>query len=419
MPRLQSELRRGSGNLMTKRDIEDLGYFRGDKLFGSVRPIGQLALPDEEMFLRNIGLIYERGGTVDNGPLVEELEGKLADLHQTAYCVAYANASLAIIALVAIVADGRRGEVVMPAFTYAGLPHLVQWAGQMPCFCDIDRITHTLDPSAIAAAINDRTTAILAVHQVNSPCMIDELQTIATKRHLPLIFDSVHGIGCSFQGRPIGGFGLAEIFSLHATKLLNGFEGGYVTTNDGALALELRRKRNFGGINCEEPVTLGFNAKLNEVHAALALAGIDNLDEIIARNRLRYDAYRREFANIPGLRWIPYPSSEEQMNYEFALLEVPPSWPLTRDQVVELLRGENALARAYYSPPLHRSVHCPGSLIPPRLPVTEELSQMIIQMPVGELLGIEDIGQLAAWFRFIYSRGPAIETRLREAMSTK
>jgi dTDP-4-amino-4,6-dideoxyglucose len=394
-----------------KKRIEDLAWFGGAPLFESIRPIGQLALPDEKLFFDGLRSIYRSRRLTNNGPLAQELERRLAELHQVPYCVAYANASLAIVALLEIVAGGRRGEVIMPAFTYVGLPHIAQWAGQRPRFCDVDRATHTLDPRAVAAALGSDTTAVLAVHQVNSPCHIDELTAACSARGVPLVFDSVHGIHCTYRGRPIGGFGIAEVFSLHATKLLNGFEGGYVTTHDGALASALKTSRNFGIVGEAEVSGLGFNAKLNEIHAAGALASLPGQPQIVERNLARVHAYRERFAGIPGLSWVPYPEGERS-SYEFALLEVEASWPLGRDLLVDLMLRENARGRPYYSPPLHRSAHCPDFIDPPSLPVTEDLSLRFIQMPVGELVSLDDIALLGDWFAFVHEHGAEIAARL-------
>ena len=393
-----------------KQTIDDLAIFGGPKLFDRPRPIGQLDLPDEEKFFAYARKIYESGCITNNGPLVQTLERQLCELHQVDHCVALANASLGLILLMEALADGRRGEVIMPAFTYPGLPHLAQWAGQYPRFCDVDPETHTLAPDAVEAAIGVETTAILAVHQVNSPCLIDELQAIGDAHGVPLFFDSVHGIHCTYNGRPLGSFGRAEIFSLHATKLLNGFEGGYATTNDGALADTLRMKRNFGIDRSGSVATLGLNAKLNEAHAALALSALDDQEQIIRRNRERVEAYHRHFAQIPSLVWIPYRGT--RMNYEFALLCVDPQWPLGRDVIVSVMREENALARPYYSPPLHLSSHCPPGMVPPHLPVTERLARGIIQMPVGELVNEADIMALAELMAFLFSHAPEVTSRL-------
>lgn len=397
--------------MQKKLTIDDLALFGGKPLFAHVRPIGQLAVPDEARFFALAEKAFERR-CLAGGPIAAELEDRLAHLHGVRHCIANANATLALIILIHVLAKGRRGEVIMPAFTYPGLPHIAKWAGQVPRFCDIDRETHALAPSAVEAAVGSKTTVILGVHQVNSPCFIDELTEISARTGVDLIFDSVHGAHCTYQGRPIGQFGRAEVFSLHATKLLNGFEGGYITTNDDSLADTLRAFRNFGFRSGAKAETLGMNSKLNEIHAALALSCLDHQGQVIARNKERYEAYQAAFEGLPGLSWVRYPDDGEQWNYEFALLDVGEGWPLTRDQTITLMRSENALARPYYDPPLHLSPHVPKGLETPSLPVTEELSKRFIQMPVGERLSFEDISRLGALFRFFRQNAVGIAKRM-------
>lgn len=393
-----------------KHSVDELATFGGSPLFATVKPIGQLSKPDQSTFFGYMESLYKTKRCSNNGPMLHELERRLAVLHQVEYCVAFANASMALIATMKTLAP-QPGEVIIPSFTYVGLPHLVQWAGHKPKFCDISSQTHTFDLDAVAHTISNLTSLILAVHQVNAPCEIYPLEELASAFGVPLLFDSVHGFGCTYDQRPIGGFGYAEVFSLHATKILNGFEGGYVTTNDVLLAAELRVVRNFGFTGRDFVVCLGLNAKLNEIHAAMALASLDRMDEIIRDNKRRYKAYEMQFFNIEGLHLKLY-GETERFNYEFCLLEVDDSWRMTRDQIIRLLRDENALARAYYSPPTHLSSHCPRDMTPPSLPVTEYLAGRFIQMPVGEFVDEDDIRDLASLFRFMRANQQNIIERL-------
>jgi len=390
-----------------KHTVADLALFGGPALFDRPRPIGQLAKPDTEHFFELMRGAFEGRRLSNNGPLVQQLEARLADFHAVRHCIAYANAGLALIALMESIAGGRKGSVVIPTFTYTGLPHIVRWAGSEPIFCDVDKDTHTLNAASVANALRDDTLMLLGVHQANSPCPIDELEALCKQRGIPVLYDAVHGLGATYRGKPIGGFGIAEVFSLHATKLLNGFEGGYVTTDNDELAALLRRKRNFGYSGECSIDTLGMNAKLNEIHAASALAALDGLPAIIARNRARLRAYEEAFRDIPGLSWIPYPQ-EEATNAEFPLLRLSHDWPLSRDTLVALLRAEGALARPYYAPALHlqdNPHHAP-------LPVAETLSTCIIQMPTGESVSVEDIERIAALVRFIVLNAPAVRAAL-------
>lgn len=389
--------------MIDKHSISDLAIFGGKPLFAQVRPIGQLARPDPTRFFALAKECFSRRRLSNNGPMVQKLEERLADFHQVSHCIAYANAGLALITLIEGIAAGRTGNVIIPTFNYTGLPHIVRWARQTPRFCDVDRNTHTLTAETVSAALDSDTLMVLGVHQANSPCPIDELEALCGDRGIALLFDSVHGLGASYRGRPIGAFGRAEVFSLHATKLLNGFEGGYITTADAALASLLQRKRNFGYTGESSIDTIGLNAKLNELHAASALAALDELPAVIERNCQRYEAYRSAFDGITGVSWIPF-ADGHTTNYEFPLLQLAHDWPLGRDGLVSILRAEGALAQPYYAPPLHLQDD-------PRhaaLPVAEALSESIVQMPAGDSLELDDIRRLANLVDFVYAHADEI-----------
>ena len=292
----------------------------------------------------------------------------------------------------------------MPSFSYRGLPHFAQWAAQMPAFCDVEETTHGLDPRTLETRLDERTTAILAVSNFNSACSIDELCDLARRNGIPIFFDSVYAAGATYRGTPLGSFGCAEVFSLHATKLLNGFEGGYVTTDDDDLAAWLRRLRDGDGVN----------VRLNDVHAAMALASLDELATVIARNRERYRKYQSVCERLPGFALLPYRNEEsERYNYQMAVVEVTDPWPFTRDETVKLLRAEGVAITAYYSPPLHRSAHAPAGSAVPDLPVSERLAERFMQLPVGELVSLEDIETLGAYLETVASQGASVAQRLR------
>ncbi|MBB4304257.1 dTDP-4-amino-4,6-dideoxygalactose transaminase [Rhodobium orientis] len=411
-----------------KAGIDDLAFFGGPALFqrGAPRPIGQLVQPSAEAFSDAVDTIYETQRISNNGHLVQSLEERLKAYHSVRNCVVMASASLAIIGLLQLASRTDRRNIVLPAFTYVGLPHLARWAGFEPLFCDVDRTTHTISPTDLERLIGDDVAAVLAVHQVNAPCHHAELTEIGDRHGVPIIYDSVHALGCTLpDGTPIGALGVAEVFSLHATKMLNGFEGGYITTNDDDLAERLRKVRNFGYRNEISTEMIGLNAKLNEIHAGFALASLDEIDDVIRRNKERYDRYKAAFDGIPGVTILPYGEGYRDKNFEFALIDVSESWPLGRDETVQLLRAENALARQYYNEPLYlhsdypsagnrQKPNLPQSVVMPLMPVTDALSRRIIQMPVGESVSLEDIDAMGEWFRFISSTASDIIPRLRE-----
>lgn len=411
-----------------KATVDDLAALGGTPLFQktSPRPIGQLAKPSWPVFSSYVDSIYETHRISNNGNLVQTLERRLARYHDVEHCVAYANATLAIIALLHSVARPGGREIILPAFTYVGLPHIVKWAGYEPCFGDIDVTRQTLAPASVECLLGDETAAILAVHQVNAPCDYEAFQKLSERTGVPVVYDSVHALGCTLpNGMPVGRLGEAEVFSLHATKILNGFEGGYITTDNGKLAAELRSLRNFGYTSDISTDALGFNGKLNEIHSAMALASFEEIDSIVMGNQARYAKYHDAFRDIEGLSFVEYQDSYNEKNFEFALLRVEKPWPFGRDETVALLRAENALARAYYNEPLFRDdnypkpnsgskPNLPRDVSMPLLPTTTALAKQIIQMPVGGHVSLDDIQAMAEWFRFIQANSENIIPRIRQ-----
>lgn len=402
-----------------KSSIDELAIFGGRPIFSSPRPIGQLAAPAIDDYLALLKEAFAARRLANDGPILLRLERRLAAFHETRHCIAVANAGLGITMLLQLLANGRRGEVILPGFSYRGLPHFVRWAGSLPRFCDVEEATHALDPKAVGAAVNDNTVAILAVCNCHSPGDIDALCRLAEARGVPIAFDSVYALGATYRGRRLGGFGCAEVYSLHATKLINGFEGGYITTDDGNLAEKLRWQRNFCFPELRPECTfdgdyvLGLNAKLNELHAAMALLSLDRFEEIVAGNCRRFRAYEAMCADLPGISMLSSQSGEEeQTNYGLAVAEIGEPWRLSRDQTVALMRAEGMVIAPYYSPPLHRSQPMPTGLPIPVLPVAEALSERFLQLPVGELVSLEDVAKIAELLGFVQANSDAVAARL-------
>lgn len=387
-----------------------LALFGGQALFEQPLATGQLANRDPERFFALATASFERRRLTNQGPMVEELEQRLSALHGTRHCVAFANACFAIILALRSLARPGATRVILPSLTFRGLPHLIRWAGLEPQYCDVDPLTHTLSPSCLAKLIDADTAAVLAVDNVNGLCDIDALERLTLDAGIPLLIDAVYGIGghySSNKGKDIvGSRGSASVFSLHATKLINGFEGGYLTTDNDELAAKMRRQRTFGFGEGAVPVELGMNAKLNELHAAMALSNLDHMQAIIADNKRRFGCYQQHFEDVSWVSFADYSLSPG--TFSLVLLKVAADAPFSRDELIRILRAENALVRPYYSPPLHRQESSDATL-----PVTDSVSRQFIQMPVGDLLEETDIQRLAQLFKHLEQNAAAIGERLR------
>jgi dTDP-4-amino-4,6-dideoxygalactose transaminase len=376
----------------TKRTVRDLAVFTGRPAFPRPLHVGTPNLGDREAFLASARDIFDRRWLSNDGPYVNELERRIADLTATDHCVAVCNGTVAL-ELVARAA-GLTGEVIVPAFTFIATAHAFQWQGLTPVFCDIDERTHNLDPSRAAELVTERTSAIVGVHVWGRPAYSEELDELAARHGLSLIFDAAHAIGCSHRERPVGSGGRAEILSFHATKIVNAFEGGAIVTNDAGLAERLRKMRNFGFVGYDDVRDIGTNGKLPEMSAAMGLNTLARLDDAIELNRRNYRQYRSELAGLPGISVVAY-DDRERHNYQYVVLEVDTEEsPVSRDDLMRLLHLENVLARRYFFPGCHR-MEPYRSLSPDlRLPATDRVAARVLIMPTGGSVTSNEISSI-------------------------
>jgi dTDP-4-amino-4,6-dideoxygalactose transaminase len=289
------------------------------------------------------------------------------------------------------------GEIIVPAFTFIATPHAFAWLGLEPVFCDIDPATHTIDARAAEQLISSRTSAIVGVHLWGRACDVVGLDQIAARHHIALIYDAAHALGASFGKQRVGSFGTAEVFSFHATKFFNTFEGGAVTTRDAALAARLRLLRNFGFAGYDDIVALGTNAKLSEAHAAMGLAMVEHLDGLIDRNAQSWVHYADALRGLSGCKLMQVQDGYGS-NYQYVVVEVGDEFPLTRDQLLQVLWQENVRARRYFFPGCHR-VQPYVSRQQPSLPVTEAATDRVLVFPSGASISDDEINSVVQLIR--------------------
>ena len=399
--------------LLAKSAISDLAIFGGPVLFARPISTSNLVRPDFRRFLDYSRVFYEQHRYTNDGPLVKRLEHQLAEFHQVRHCIAVANGFWALVLSINALALRERDEVLMPSLTYRRLADVVAWAGLKPRFCEVDVNSLAIDTAAVNGMVDARTALILAAHPIVNTCDAPGLCRVAEGHRVPLLFDAVESVYETIDGRKVGTFGDAECFSMHASKLINGFEGGYVTTNNAELAHRLAVMRGFGFFGHDSVEMLGLNAKLSEVHAAMALAGLDDLEDQVVRNRGRYRLYQRLLQGIPGVRLLEFNESEKT-SYKNIVVELGDEWPLSRDLTIRVLNGDGALVRAYYSPPLHaKPMAYPH--VPAVLPLTDRLARRFMLLPCGHLVDDDDIKRFVELLTFI--REHASEIQAKEAGS--
>jgi dTDP-4-amino-4,6-dideoxygalactose transaminase len=307
-----------------------------------------------------------------------------------------------------------KGEVIVPSFTFVATAHALQWQEITPVFCDIDPQTHTIDPARIDALVTPRTSGIIGVHTWGRACHIAALEKIAQERGLRLVFDAAHAFGCTHKGRMIGSFGDAEVFSFHATKFLNSFEGGAVTTNNDELAQRVRLMRNFGFAGTDNVIYIGTNGKMTEVCAAMGLTSLEVADELVSTNRRNYDEYCKQLQGLSGISVIKY-SPAETCNRQYVVIEVDrDAAGLGQEELLRVMHAENVLVRRYFYPGCHR-MEPYRSLFPHAgllLPHTERLAARVLQLPTGTAISIAQIAQISGLLRSALGHAEQIRARL-------
>jgi len=247
------------------------------------------------------------------------------------------------------------------------------------------------------------------------PCAIESLEHIARKHDLKLLFDAAHAFAVSHRGRMIANFGAAEVFSFHATKFFNTFEGGAIATNDDDLAQKIRLMKNFGFSGMDNVIYIGTNGKMHEFTAAAGLTALESLDDFVAVNRRNYHAYRACLADIPGIRLLDYDESERS-NYQYIVLEIDaPVTGIHRDLLMRLLHAERVRARRYFYPGCHRmepyrSYYPHAGLL---LPETEKLVEWVLSLPTGTSVSVGDIQRICEIIRFAVAHGPEITQMMK------
>jgi dTDP-4-amino-4,6-dideoxygalactose transaminase len=329
-------------------------------------------------------------GMLTNGRYVRELESRAAEYLGVRDCVAVSSCTAGL--MLVIRALGLSGEVIVPSFTFAATAHAVSWNGLRPRFTDIDPETLTLSPAEAFRMVGVRTSAILATHIFGTPCYIEALAAVASRVGIALLFDAAHAFGSLHNGMHVGGFGDAEVFSLSPTKVMTSVEGGIVATNNDLLAERLRVGRDYGNPGDYDCRFVGLNARMSELHAAVALESMEDLEPRIAeRNRIA-EKYRTALEPIPGLSLPEVPETDRSTYKDFTVLIDRDEFGIESREVADALAVEGIETRRYYSPPVHamKSYRALTGLNG-RLDVTERVSNQVLTLPLWSGMTDEQI----------------------------
>ncbi len=329
--------------------------------------------------------IWESGIMTHNGPLVQRFEKEVCAYLNVPQMVSCCNGTLAL--QMAVKALGRTGEIITSPFTFIATISSIMWEHCTPVFVDIDPETLNIDPKKIEEKITCHTVAIMPVHVFGNACEIEEIDALAKKHGLSVIYDAAHAMGVQYKGRSIMEYGDMSCTSFHATKMLNTAEGGGVFTLNEELDAKLRRIRFFGFENHADIVEDGFNGKMTEVHAAVGIANLRYLDQALADRKAKYARYKEILGQNPDIRFQKI-TSDCNCSYFPAIFKD----EATALKVIESLSAVQVFPRRYFYP----SVNTFTKLVPyVPMPVSEDIAARILCLPLHIGMSMEDVEFIA------------------------
>ena len=340
--------------------------------------ITKIFLPDKETFIKYIDRIYSSGWVTNDGPLVKEFEKRLETFLNVRNVVAVSNGTLAL--QIAYRCLNIKGRAITTPYSFVATTSSLVWEGIRPVFADINRRTLTLDPDNIKKHLSKDITGIVPVHVYGNACEIEEINDIANRNNLKVVYDAAHCFGVKYKNKSIFNYGDASIVSFHATKLFHTIEGGAIFTNNDHIAEQARLLRNFGISGEDKIESVGINAKMNEIEAAMGLSLLDNIDSLIVdRNRV-WNLYYNNLSE-----YLEFPELNPNIKWNFSYVPVLFKNERQLEEVKEILNINNIFPRRYFYPSLNTLIYLNNR---ERTPISNNTSKRVLCMP--NFFGISD-----------------------------
>ena len=350
-------------------------------------------LPPLEDVIPHLEQIWRTGVLTNNGPLQQELERQLCDYLGVSFVSLFCNATVAL--MTAQKTLGLSGDFITTPYSFVATSNAFAWTGMKPIFVDVMPDCMTIDPTKIEEAITPQTTAIVAVHCYGNTCDTSAIEVIARKHQLSVIYDACHSFGVRDSGGSVLRYGDLSVVSLHATKVFNTFEGGLVVSTSSEQKALIDNLKNFGFVHEALVDNIGINGKFSELNAAVGLAQLNYVTDVISVRGQREQLYRHLLSDVEGISLFN-PVRQAVRNYSYFPILVSPNYHLTRDQLYEEMHSKGIFARRYFYPlisefPPYCHVQSSGS---ENLPVATMISRQVLCLPLHPLLTEDEVRKI-------------------------
>ena len=361
--------------------------------------VTQSSMPPYEEYIQAIKPLWDSRWLTNMGKYHEELEIKLREYLDVPELSLMVNGHMSLEMAIQAFGFPEGSEVITTPFTFISTTHAIVRNRLKPVFCDVKLSDGTMDETQIEDLITEHTVAIVPVHVYGNVCNIEEIQRIADKYNLKVIYDAAHAFGVRYKGKGIGCYGDVSVFSFHATKVFNTIEGGAVTFSDHKLYEKLYNLKNFG-IRGEELVTdVGANAKMNEFCAIMGLCNLKHIDTTLEERKKRYEYYMDGFSNVNGIRFFNK-NIETTNNYAYFPIIIEDEYGLNRDELYEKLKDNNIYSRKYFYPLTSDQACFKNKYKNENLDCARELAKEIIVLPFYEKMEYGTIQEIIRIVQF-------------------
>ncbi|MEE0266250.1 MAG: DegT/DnrJ/EryC1/StrS family aminotransferase [Acutalibacteraceae bacterium] len=354
--------------------------------------VTQSSMPDLDDYINEIKDIWDTRWLTNMGSKHQRLQAQLKEYLDVENIDLLTNGHMAL--EITIQAMGLTGEVITTPFTFASTTHAIVRNGLTPVFCDINPDDYTIDVTKLEALITEKTSAIIPVHVYGNVCNVEEIEKIAKKHNLKVIYDAAHTFGVKYKGKGIGCFGDASCFSFHATKVFNTIEGGAVCFKDKALTDEIYNLKNFGIRGPETVSGVGANAKMNEFCAAMGLCNLKNIDEEISKRKAVVERYREHLLGVEGIKLSPV-QDDVISNYSYFPIVIDEElFGKNRNDVFNALSENGIYSRKYFYP-LTNAFDCYCDKYDVNdTPVALKISLGVLTLPLYPDLSLTDVDRI-------------------------
>lgn len=346
------------------------------------------SMPDFDEYCNEIKELWDSHWLTNMGEKHKKLEKLLKErLNVPGVCLFTNGHSALEVAIEALNLKG--GEIITTPYTFASTTHAIIRTGNTPVFCDINDKDYTMDVTKIESLITDKTIAILPVHVYGNLCDVEEIERIAKKHNLKVIYDAAHAFNETYKGENVARFGDISMFSFHATKVFNTIEGGCLCFKDASLTDKINQLKNFGIAGPESVPYVGGNAKMNEFQAAMGICNLRHLDKEIDKRKKVVERYRNNLKDINGLI---LPHIQENVEYNYSYFPVVfDGYKYTRDEIYNKLANEGITARKYFYP-ITNAFECFKDIYNPNdTPIAKHISECVLTLPLYADLSLDDV----------------------------